>query len=324
MFTRNLQVLVCSVALLGIGVAGCDGDDGSTELVSVGSVSSDLSVESLLYGGDFVTPVAIKGAYGHRCKVNGGRQWELTLNDPDDRSLEVALNDTFANCPLTIQEIEMQWFHSFFDVTVSPPIVLGLDFAEEPSAVNYDNGRLVFYANATLNALEEPRYTNDFSIHLIYSDDAEVCKQKAPPATYSKVSAAAEGSAIAPPDYGMEFAALELKVDAQWIVQDTSTGDIILRAQEQGAEEWKIFDEVAGCCGWYQFADIDSLYKSGEEVAGDGMGVGDLVLPWNTFALLGERLPETRVLVLKHTGEGGVYSYELFQVMFPGPHPTHQ
>lgn len=126
-----------------------------------------------------------------------------------------------------------------------------------------------------------------------------------------------------PPAYRLSFDGLQLMVDANAVVQGGSTGAVVLSAasaQEQAGEEWRIFDESQHCCQSYSFTEIDSLYKSGTPVStGSISATKDTSISWSLFGLLGKTLPDTRILVVKHTGSGGLCSYELFEVLFPSP-----
>ena len=107
------------------------------------------------------------------------------------------------------------------------------------------------------------------------------------------------------------------------VIDRDDNGNVVLHyptAQGQVGEEWRIFDESTWCCFLYTFAEIDELYKGGAMVSsGTINSTADVAIPWTSFDLQGKRLPKSRTLVVKHTGAGGVYSYELFQVLFPGP-----
>jgi hypothetical protein len=254
--------------------------------------------------------------------MNANDKWDLDLNDPND-SLEMVLNDTFVDCPLILRRVRLQVgsddHHIHVESDVTPPIRLGLDYAASPSTVNFPGSSLLFYTNAELLGLALPSYTNDFVIRMIYSDDAKVCGEKAPPAIYAMVTGTAEGSPVPPPDYDLGFDGLQLEVDADKIVQQSSTGGIVLVRNQQVGEEWKAFDLHAGCCEWFTFGQIDELYRNGDAIRTGLLGAENFGIPWSELDLAGETLPETRVIVVKHTGEGGVYSYQLFQILFPGP-----
>jgi hypothetical protein len=316
----NLRISTMFAAL-GVAALGCGVAEDATEasFVNVGAQSSELGGGPFMHDGFAVEPVALMGKYGHDCVMNGGDKWDLELNNPADRSVEVVLNDTFGDCPLTWTGVRLQAGHHEFKANVTPPIRLGLDYATSPSTVYFPGSSLLFYTNAELLGLASESYTNDFTVHMIYSDDAKVCGEKAPPAIYAVVTGTAEGEPVPPPDYDLGFDKLQLVVDADKIVQQTSTGGIVLEQNEQAGEEWKLFDLHAYCCEWFTFGLIDELYRNGEAINSGVLDAGDVTIPWTELGLGGERLPETRVIVVKHTGEGGVYSYELFQILFPGP-----
>lgn len=295
------------------------------ETLTPNAMSSDRSVKALTgAGGAPLVPKVLKGTYGPNCKLHKGETWDLNLNDPLDKSLELALNDTFVSCPLTLTAISVQVGSTVQDHPVVPPIVLSTSYAANPSAADPPgSGSLAFYTNARLSGLAGAVYTNNFVIAMIYSDDAVACKESAPPAIYAKVTATATGTPVTPPNYVMDFDALQLVVDANKVVQSSSTGNINLKlpgTAPQPGEEWRIFAESTLCCQSYSFAEIDSLYKTvGPIVGGTINGSSNLTFPWTQFDLQGKALSKSRTLIVKHTDGGGVYSYALYQILFPGP-----
>lgn len=320
--SRRSVPLFGTLALAGLLSAGCGTDDN---FVMSSSASIDRTVRTLTgAGGAQLSPKSIKGTYGPGCKVKSSDgKWELKLNDGMS-TLQVALNDTFANCPLTMTAIAVQVGAQLptTDYLVSPPLVLNNAYATSPSAVNTPQNALAFYTNARFSGLAASTYTNDFVINMLYSDDALACGATAPPAIYAKVSAKAVGASVPAPGYEISFDALQLVVDANKVVQNSSGGNVVISLPQGGqvGEEWKIFDESTGCCGSYSFSEIDSLYKTAMPNAnGTITGSGAITLSWTRFDLAGRTLPRSRTLIVKHTDGGGVYSYELFQILFPGP-----
>ncbi|MFO0575519.1 MAG: hypothetical protein U1A78_16110 [Polyangia bacterium] len=314
--------LFATLTLAGLLPLGCGGSESS---VNSSSASIDRSVRALTGpGGAQLSPKSIKGTFGAGCKVKtSDGKWELKLNDGTS-TLQVALNDTFSNCPLTMTAVSVQVGSQLpaVDYTVSPPIVLNNGYAMAPSAVNGTGGALAFYTNAKFEMLSGSVYANNFKINMLYSDDALACGAVAPPAIYAKVTATATGASVPPPNYLISFDSLQLVVDANKVVQPSS-GNVVLSLPQMGAqpgEQWKVFDESTMCCSSYSFAEIDNLYKNATAVAsGSFTGTNSLNIPWSSFDLLGKTLPKSRTVVVKHTDGGGVYSYELFQILFPGP-----
>lgn len=314
-----------STLLCGSLLLGCGGATTPEATISPSSVLINNSTHPLTsLSGALITPKVLRGTYGATCKVHGGQNWDLTLNDPTDRSLEVVLNDSFANCPLKVTGIQVQVGNQLSDYVLPTPITLGLAYAPTPAAVNQPTPMsLAFYTNAKFNGLAGVTYTNDFYINMVYSDDAQACTS-APPATYAKVTAAATGSNVPPPNYTMAFDALQLKVDANQIVQNSSSGNVVLKFPAMGGqigEQWRLYDEASLCCDTYSFAAIDTIYRNVTPVSsGNITAPGDISIPWTNWDLAGKALPKSRWLIVKHTdlGAGGVYSYEMFQVVFPG------
>lgn len=139
------------------------------------------------------------------------------------------------------------------------------------------------------------------------------------PSTVTASAATADGS----PDYLWSFESLRLQVDAHSIVQDSSSGSIVLRLAHKNSlpgSTWKIFDAQERCCPQYTFSYIDGFYNSATAIASDKMlDRTDLVLPWRLFGLLGATLPTERQLIVQRLADSGQPSYALFEFVFPAP-----
>lgn len=325
---RHALALLLFGAIAGVGCSSSGGGQPTTGVTSQ-AISVDRSSDGMTWpNGIPIVLSAIEGTYGQGCKMHAGEAWQLPLNKPGG-SLEVAQNDSFAGCPLTLTAID---FIAFYDAriniryTFDPSIVLGLDFAAKPSTVVGPAGsdQLAFYGNAKLSGLRMPVYAGNFSIVLIYSNVALGASENAPPAVYSEVGASANGSTVPPPKYDLGFDSLVVVVDANNIVQSSSSGTVDFTAGGQTAENWKIFEQTQAV----SFADIDNLYLTGKAISSGATWVptscttncGALFsIDWTKFGLSGKTLPVGRSIVLKHMDGGGIYSYELFQVRFPPP-----
>lgn len=139
------------------------------------------------------------------------------------------------------------------------------------------------------------------------------------PSTVTASAAAADVS----PDYLWSFDGLRLQVDARLIVQDSSSGNIVLRLAHSDSlpgSAWKIFDANNHCCPQYTFTNLDSFYNSATPIATDNIpGRADLVLPWRQFGLLNTTLPTARQLFVQRLSDSGRPAYALFEFVFPGP-----
>jgi hypothetical protein len=313
-----------TLVLLSVAPAACGGGEG----VSSRSVTIDRTVRALTGpNGAPLAPRTIKGTFGPGCKTQSADgTWELRLNDSSSR-FEVGLNETFSGCPLTLTAISVQIGSQqpTVDFPLTPPVALGTDYGSSPSSVNNAQGALAFYANARMTGLGAGarRYINSFVIELLYSDDALACGTTAPPADYARVDATDLGGTVSPPNYLLGFGSLQLVVNMSRQVLSSSTGSVVLsppQSQPQSGEEWRIFAESTACCSSYSFSEVDAFYRNTSPInTGTIAGTGAVSIPWDRFGLLGLALPRSRTLFIKHTGSGGVYSYELFQILFPGP-----
>lgn len=318
---------LCSIVLLVLSVLGtsCDHRAAPQDIVGPIGIPIDRTSQQLVSGtGSVMLPKVLKGNYGATCLLHAGEKWDLTLSDPTDRSVEVELNESFAICPLTITTLQIQVGTSLLDYPLAQPILLGNSFAASPVALySPDGGSVALFVNARFGGLDSTLYSNNFSIEMVYSDNALACSVTAPAAIYASASAVVYGTFGAAPNYTMTFDALHLSVDKNSIVQSSSGGFVKLTLptqQPQAGEQWRVFDESARCCRTYSFAAIDTIYRNVTPVAtGAITGSAEVNLSFLDFALLGQRLPRTRTVIVKHSGGAGLTSYELFQVLFPGP-----
>ena len=321
-----------------LGVVSCAGaDTGKGDpTVSTTAVSVDMSTQSLQWSdGSTLAPIALKGNYGKGCAINGGQSWALTLDDPGHSGVQVALNDELSDCKLQVTAITTQMgtgsHAQRHDFALVQPITLGVGFASQASKAMW-MGELGYYANLELQGPGlsgySPQYKANFVIELVFSDLESACGVNAPPATYATVSAKGESDQVNAPSYDLRFDDLSLKVDEDQKVQASlSSGHVELMPAGQTGEEWRIFDkQLPSCCRSVTFADIDQLYTRDLAVSAGAIPSGRtpqmVMIDWSKFDLAGSQLPVTRTLVVKHTGDGKVTSYELFQINFP--RATHQ
>ena len=323
--SATLRLLV-PLAALGVLACSSSSGNGANDALTASATSIDLSVQSIHdAAGNPLVPTAILGRYGDGCTMHAGGNWVLRLNDATDHSIEIARNDTFANCPLTVIGVQVNVGGVSKVDTLTPAVTLRRTFAPNPSQVTLpdDPEHTLFYANLTLNGLNGDAYTGPFAISMIFSDDARACSLTAPPAVYATVNGVATGSKVAPPSYTLGFDQLQLQVDHDKTVLGSSQGTISLRLTSMGGaqagEEWRIFDAGNECCESYTFDKIDDLFRSTPLSRAIIEGTGSQIIDWSLLGLQGHVLPAYRTIVVRHSDGGGVPSYELFQILFPGP-----
>lgn len=139
------------------------------------------------------------------------------------------------------------------------------------------------------------------------------------PPTVSASAVASDAS----PSYLWSFDNLRLLVDANLVIQDSSSGNIVLQLPHSNSphgDEWKTFDAGGSCCQQYTYSELDSLYQTATPAATDRItDASDLVLSWRLFGLLGKTVPTKRTLIVKRRGGSGHPAYALFDFVFPGP-----
>ena len=334
-----MRPLIGALALTGFAISGC-GNGGNVSGISNGFDRAIKALSGPLGQSVPLWPKGIKGTYGPNCKLHKNENWSLLFGAPATvpPSVEMALNDSIAGCPLFLKSITVQEGTSmpYKDYPLATPFTLSRAYPPAAVTVNLPAPAtgLAFYTNARLTGLDAPptpgqtdTYYQDFIINTIWSDDKSLCELNAPPATYATVKATAVGSAVAPPNYGINWDSLSIKVDANKIVQSSSSGSVILQlpaVTPQPGEEWKLFSDVPDCCGMNSFAEIDAYYRTGNPLTTEAIsGSGNITIPWDKFALLGVNLStkKNRYIIIKHVGPGNVVSYELMQIVFTGPQP---
>lgn len=329
-----IRPLIGTLAMTGFVLTGC-GNGGNVSGIGDGVDRTLKALSGTAGQGSPLLPKGIKGTYGANCKVHKNEAWALTFGQAatNPPGVEMALNDSISGCPLTLKSITVQEGSNttLKDYPLASPLNLTRAYAATAASINLPTGGFAFFANAHLAGLDAPptpgqaeSYYQDFIINAIWSDDKSACELNAPPATYATVKATAQGSAVPPPNYGINWDGLSIKVDANKVVQTSSTGSVILQlpaATPQPGEEWKLFSDTQDCCGMNSFAEIDSQYKM-QPLAMDVIsGSGNVTIAWDKFALAGVNLStkKYRYLIVKHTGAGNVVSYELLQIAFTGP-----
>lgn len=334
-----VRPMIGALALAGFALSGC-GNGGNVSGISDGFDRAIKALSGPAGQSVPLLPKGIKGTYGANCKVHKNENWALTFGAPVTvpPAVEMALNDTITGCPLLLKSITVQEGSNpaLKDYPLATPFNLGRAYPPAAASVNLPAPAtgFAFYANARLTGLDSPptpgqtdTYFQDFIINTIWSDDKSLCELNAPPATYATVKATAVGSSVPPPNYGINWDALSLKVDANKIVQSSSSGSVILQlpaVMPQVGQEWKLFSDSPDCCGMNSFAEIDTFYRTGNALVTEAIsGSGNITIAWDKFALLGVNLTtkKNRYIIIKNTGVGNVVSYELMQIVFAGPQP---
>lgn len=322
LIAHRIRPLLACLALATAVPAACGPSD---HYVSTSAAAIDRSVRPLIStGGTLLYPKSIKGTYSLDCEIRSeDRKWELKLDDPASK-FQLARNDAFDKCFLVLTAVSVQVGSQTpaVDYPVVPPLVIDNTYHPRPSVVNTPLDVPAFHVNARFRGLSSPSYGNDFGIDLLYSDDALACGSVAPTALYAKVTVTSTDSSVAVPNYEMSFDGLQLALDSEKVVQSSSSGSVAINlppTQGQGGEEWRLFHESTTCCSSYYFAEIDALYKTvTPDASGTMSGASSVSIPWTRFTLVDKTLPRHRTLIVKHSA-GGAYSYELFQILFPGP-----
>ncbi|MDB4990889.1 MAG: hypothetical protein JWN04_6067, partial [Myxococcaceae bacterium] len=216
-----------------------------------------------------------------------------TLDNP---SLSIIKGDTA--CTLAITDI-----HTSTDGTLagSAPIALGTSYGTARSF----GSPIKFYANAKLSAVT---YTSNFTLSLLFSDDATAATASNT-ATYAVVTATAAGQSVPAPNYTLDVTGVNVTTDINKAVQSV-TGNLAFTA---GSNTGDYYVLVSGSVA-DTYAAINTAYTSGSQVA-MATSVAASALLANGVSLTSSVV---RTVIIGKT-TSGVTSYEKFAITFNGP-----
>lgn len=318
--TRSILTASFSLFIGAWGLPGCSDPD---PVHATAVVNPCALTRVVLSDGAAVTPIAIKGLYGPDCKRHGGESWRLQL-DGAPGALEVAQGDSITSCSLLLTTLQVSRAPdgARTDFELAPPIPLSMAHSASASAVNQPGpaGARAFYANARILQLPQPSFSNPFMVEVVYAAEPSACDGLSfPPAWYTRHSVSAASSPVTAPNYEIDASGIVSVVDADYVVQSSSSGGVILwlpSSRPQSGEELKI---LPGDARPDSFEQIDAAYRSAREAIATA-GQKRIALPFQRFGLIGSTLPQTRTILVKRTdGASGVPSYEVLRVLFPPP-----
>lgn len=312
-----------------VALAGCSSTSNDTgavgsKVVRARATSLNRSVSMLVDGVNPIVVTGIKGTYGVNCSLHAGATWWLGFDTFGQSTVEVAQGDSYTQCPLTLTSVQMSSATVTIDYQITPALVLGDGFGTPAPVFRPGAAQYSFYANAGTFFTNGKTYDGDFVIFLVYSDSVDATKAVAPPAIYNEIVAIGGDSTVPAPNYTLGFGGLKLVVDGNKIVKGDSSGVVAMTLPTevlgQSGEEWAVYEGSVYCCNNYSFAVVDRMWKMQTPIArgqiADPKGTD---LAWSDFGLAGTLLPGYRTLLVKHTGMGDVHSYQMFQILFPGP-----
>lgn len=303
MFTKTLSLIrpltvltTLSTLAIAATTAGCSGEESvKADAEVVDRTSQALAAGSLL---------SINGTYGEDCTARSGA-WSVAIEDEatlDNPALSVVKNDTA--CELTLTSIVADQ-----EYAATPDILLESTY--QSSASDFKGAGVdppvAFHANAKINPDD---FSSNFLITVLYSDDPNAASG-ANNASYAEWTSSAVGDHVAAPDY-LVVDNVAVQVDANDVVT-LALGSVTLTDGSVTGERY--FVDLGALPASPSYAEIVSAFDGGStsELAGPNPTIDAA-----EFDLVGQTLPVTRTLVVRHV-ESGVASFQTFRVTFEAP-----
>jgi hypothetical protein len=288
--TNSLASLSTIIAALCIVQPGCNQD------IAEGSAEAINQTTQALTAGEIES---VNGTYGAGCTDRTG-DWSVAIGVAavlDNPELSVVLNDS--GCVLTMTELHT----TAGIIAADPPIDLDNSYATAASSFA---DPVEFYANAKLSSV---LFASDFSITVLYSDDASLATDSNT-ASFAVVESTATAENVPAPDYSLSVEGISLTTDAADVVQ-SATGNASLTEGDVVGQRYVL---VQGS-GLDTYAEIDEAYIAGTDAAITAS------IAASAFELVGDDLttPQVQTLILANIADG-VRSYQVFAITFnPAP-----
>jgi hypothetical protein len=285
----SAALLACALPI--VGCADVPEDDGAAH-ADVDVI--DKRSQALTADGSSI--LSVNGSYTG-CKNRTG-SWSLAVASGatlDNAALSVLLNDT--SCALAVTSMVTQISQGVTEtLTPSSPVSLTTSYGTaQPfgSPVKY-------YANAMISA----RYSGNFTLTVLFSDDPRIASGTFSSASYSTVSSTAATQGVAAPSYTVDLTGIAIATDYGKVVQSVS-GNVALSGS--GADYYSI---VAGT--------VADDYDSVNAAFSGSTAMATSIAALNNFVAVGNTLPVTKSLILQKV-TSGVKSYQKITVTFSAP-----
>jgi hypothetical protein len=285
-----------------VAITGCGQEESLPQIDLVDKSSKALTTSTVR---------AIKGTYGAGC-INRTGSWALGLNgfSPSEDALSVVKNNSA--CVLSVTEVHAGTLADPEMYAMAAPLALDASYQASGQAFMLDGtGDTVFYAN--LRIQPNLTFSTDFTLQMVYSDDAtEVTASKT--AQFTVQSSSASESNVAPPNYTISLAGLTIQTDAEDVVQ-SATGSAQLSDVSVNGEKYVI--DLDTLPAMPTFAEIDALFTGGTQHDLTG---SNPTIPVADFAIGGIDLTvaKKRNIIVANI-ENGTRAYQIFRVTFNRP-----
>jgi hypothetical protein len=255
---------------------------------------------------------AIQGVYGAGCLGRAGT-WEIPLNGYSSTNPTLSVIKGNASCALTVTSVLAGPNASPISYGMASTFPLVASFAPQATAfATGGTGPTDFYANFRIQP--DMNFSSDFTIEMVYSDDASQVSAGAT-ATFVVQSSSATASAVPPSDYSIDLSGIGIQVDAGYVVQAASGSAQLSNGATAG--DSYVVDTQNALPASPTFADLDDAYLLGTPQSITG---ANPAIPVAALDLIGRDLstPLVRNIIVAHT-ISGTRAYQLFRLTFNHP-----
>jgi hypothetical protein len=303
------KALTSSIALLAVTApalaVGCSGAPPSTDSGTVTGTAVAYNRSTHALADTALT--SIHGSYGNPQCVNHPGNWVVNIGTAVGSTLTVTKNST--GCLLRITSLVAG--ATTYVALAGPPLntVSGLFAA---TAVAFTGGAgIAFYANADVTPAD---FSTDFVLNIFTSDDANPQTGPTNTATTILQSTGSQTGVLAP-DYTVAVPGDDTIVETDDTDGGVSVvnGSVTLTPTAQGGEAYVIDTDPTFAPG---FGADNTAFNAGDKVA-IPIG-GPFTIQATDFFNVGDRLPQTRTVIIQHVdGDAGmVVTYETVQFVF--------
>ncbi len=319
-----LLILVATTLVL----PGCSDEFGGS--VGARGVTFDMSTQALRFDELY----AAHGFYTNCAGRPDDGTWSIAITPGAviESPLTVWLNNH--DCQLTLTHLEIvrddnegdedhaTWDIELLEAQAQMALSDGWGAAQDFRTPGDPPGPIEFFANARLNRAEAGKFSADFDVEILFSDDPDIA---AAAATHAAQFAAITGSyatdTVPAPEYTLRTEApsdikLDIKTDTnQIVVSVDGSVDLELAPDAQAGQDYVVHGEsLVGA----DYDDVHSAFSNGQGMPEEPVE-GYYPIPAASFqCLLGEDLAAAtvaRTIVIRNSSEG-VSTYQTFTIEF--------
>ena len=250
------------------------------------------------------------GTYGDGCEGRQGA-WSLAVDATTplaNAALSVAQDNS--ECQLSVTGIRIG-ADAATSVLYVPklPVVLHGGYSDQPVGFGLSvDAAAALYVN--LSILPDISFHSDFTLQLVYAEDAATCNQSVPAAPPVSVSGGVSVAGVVTPDYTALLTNLKVNTSLLGLVTSV-TGSIELDASQQTGESYCILPYDLGLAPAFEVVDAAFRALTATSMPADR----HCSVPWTDLKLLGVSLlqPVYRTLVIAHE-VNGIRAYQTLTI----------